>query len=497
MALKGRGGRKESAGRRAVNQKESERRDKNREERNSSRGPVIAVTSSLGKKLRGGASASPWSCPFQSGSLPSPPPPFSRSPPSRSLARSSPRKDGDSRRVGAAASWSHHVTRLGCGDPRFLLLLLLHAMSELEAGQHPSRRQVELRLLLNLLFCLFLVWTKEIAALADFSGYLTKLLQNHTVYACDGDRLSLQCPRHSTISVQSAYYGQAYPLCSTQQPEVTMKEPLNCVASTTLQKVLDECQNLRACHLLVNSRVFGPDLCPGITKYLLVSFKCKPTEYKTRSVCENEELKLHCKESKFLNIYSATYGRSSQEKNVCSTEIDRHPQFDTNFDLKESRFPQQNGIIVSNSLAAFAYIKDHPERAALLFVSSVCVGIVLTLCALVIHVSCSNDFGKLQRMREHLMPEGSKADEDSGPEEDEEEEQREESSDSDFPDDLTGFYRTSYSAYCSMDQAELAERIERREQIIQEIWLNSGLDASPTRSFSPFSINEQQCICFG
>lgn len=45
-------------------------------------------------------------------------------------------------------------------------------MSELEAGQHPSRtRQVELRLLLlNLLFCLLLVWTKEIAALADFSG---------------------------------------------------------------------------------------------------------------------------------------------------------------------------------------------------------------------------------------------------------------------------------------------------------------------------------------
>ncbi|XP_062983655.1 protein eva-1 homolog C isoform X2 [Elgaria multicarinata webbii] len=395
-------------------------------------------------------------------------------------------------------------------------------MSGLEAGgQHPSRRQVELRRLLQLLFCLLLYWTKESTALADFSGYLTKLLQNHTVYACDGDRLSLQCPRHSTISVQSAYYGQAYQLCSAQHPEAMMREPLNCVASTTLQKVMDECQDLRACQLLVNSRVFGPDLCPGITKYLLVSFKCKPTEYKTRSVCENEELKLHCKESKFLNIYSASYGRSAHEKDICSTEMGRLPQFvpkfilaavdpmvtnqnpswkpkeGINFDPRESRFPKKEGIIVSSSLATFAYIRDHPERAALLFVSSVCVGLVLTLCALVVHVSCSNDLENLQRIKKRLVPEDKQLDETSESEEEEEEEEREESSDSDFPDELTGFCRTSYSAYCSMDPAELAERIERREQIIQEIWMNSGLDASPTRSLSPFYINEQQCVCFG
>ncbi|XP_025047671.1 protein eva-1 homolog C-like isoform X2 [Alligator sinensis] len=158
-------------------------------------------------------------------------------------------------------------------------------------------------------------------------GYLTRLLQNHTVYACDGDHLSLQCPRHSTISVQSAFYGQDYQMCSTQQSETTRKDPLSCVATTTLQKVLDECQNQRACQLLVNSRVFGPDLCPGTTKYLLVSFKCKPTEYKTKSACENQELKLHCHESKFINIYSATYGRLAHEKDICSTEADRAPPF--------------------------------------------------------------------------------------------------------------------------------------------------------------------------
>ncbi|XP_062454353.1 protein eva-1 homolog C isoform X5 [Rhea pennata] len=201
-------------------------------------------------------------------------------------------------------------------------------MREGDAGQHPRRGQVEPGRLLHLLSCVILVCSAEIAALTDFAGYLTKLLQNHTAYACDGEHLSLHCPRHSTISVQSAFYGQDYQMCSTLQPETRMTEPINCVAPTSLQKVLDECQNLRSCQLLVNSRVFGPDLCPGTTKFLLVSFKCKPTEYKTKSACENQELKLHCQESKFLIIYSATFGRSAHEENICSTEMERIPPFD-------------------------------------------------------------------------------------------------------------------------------------------------------------------------
>lgn len=87
-----------------------------------------------------------------------------------------------------------------------------------QPAQHPGlRRQVEPPgQLLRLFYCAVLVCSREIAALSDFSGYLTKLLQNHTAYACDGDRLDLQCPRHSTISVQSAFYGHDDRACSAQ-----------------------------------------------------------------------------------------------------------------------------------------------------------------------------------------------------------------------------------------------------------------------------------------
>lgn len=111
----------------------------------------------------------------------------------------------------------------------------------------------------------------------------------------------------------------------------------------------------------------------------------------------------------------------------------------------------------------------HPERAALLFVSSVCIGLFLTLCALVIRVSCTKDFQELRQGREHLVQGSDKAEEDS-----EEDVEEEDSSDSEFPVELSRFCRTTYPAYSSIEAAELAERIERREQIIQEIWMNSG-----------------------
>ncbi|XP_064129255.1 protein eva-1 homolog C isoform X2 [Loxodonta africana] len=379
-----------------------------------------------------------------------------------------------------------------------------------QPAQHPGlRRQVEPPgQFLRLFYCTVLVCSKEIAALTDFSGYLTKLLQNHTAYACDGDHLNLQCPRHSTISVQSAFYGQDDQMCNSQQPASQRKDSLTCVASTTLQKVLDECQNQRACHLLVNSRVFGPDLCPGSSKYLLVSFKCQPSEFKNKTVCEDQELKLHCHESKFLNIYSATYGRKTQEKHICSSDAGRlspvvpknilaaidpavanlepslkkkNGEYGINFHPSESSVLRKDGVIVSNSLAAFAYIRAHPERAALLFMSSVCIGLALTMCALVIRVSCTKDFQELQLGREHLVPGSDKAEEDR-----EDKDEEESSSDSDFPGELSGFCRTSYPIYSSIEAAELAERIERREQIIQEIWMNSGLDSSLPRNMSQF-----------
>ncbi|XP_041437511.1 protein eva-1 homolog C isoform X2 [Xenopus laevis] len=392
----------------------------------------------------------------------------------------------------------------------------------------------------SLLYCilLLLLWAKEVSALADFSGYLTKLLENRTVSACDGDHLSLQCPRHSTVSIQSAFYGNPLNInhrnCSAL-PAVTMHQAkTGCWVQTALQKVLDECQNLRSCQLPVNSRVFGPDPCPGTTKYLLVSYKCKPTEYKSTSVCENNELKLHCKEPKLLNIYSAVYGRSAHEKNTCPDQMDRGTPYDClsyaaldllaqrcygkqrckmtvndeNFGSpclpgvvkyltinyscdnklvpRESQTPSKDGLFLSNLLAAFSYIRDHPETTALFFTLGVSMGLIITVFALVIQISRRTDGVSTQKINGHAVCAKDCEETAASSSEEEEEEEDDRSAKSHFSEEFRQLCKASRLVYNAVDAADLAERIERREQIIQEIWLNSGLDLPPNSLTNPY-----------
>ncbi|MGH0120515.1 UNVERIFIED_CONTAM: hypothetical protein FKN15_016361, partial [Acipenser sinensis] len=118
----------------------------------------------------------------------------------------------------------------------------------------------------------------------------------------------------------------------------------------------------------------------------------------------------------------------------------------------------------------------HPERTALLFVSSVCMGLFITLCALVLRVSCRKELqtpchGRLLHSR------------DSKGEEDTNDTNEEGSSDSCH---INGIYRTAAIDVDPAEAAELAERIERREQIIQEIWMNSCLDGTIIRSINQY-----------
>ncbi|KAK4833032.1 hypothetical protein QYF61_027534 [Mycteria americana] len=264
----------------------------------------------------------------------------------------------------------------------------------------------------------------------------------------------------------------------------------DCLSYTALEVLSKRCYGKQRCKIIVTSQDFGSPCLPGVTKYLNVSYACVPkfilaavnplvTDSKS-SVKQNDDLLVQ----KLLGEYQLSsfiiYDMTEFAFPPHVTGVDLDP--------KESRLPKKDGIIVSNSLATFAYIRDHPERAALLFVSSVCVGLIFTLCALVICVSCSNDFQKLHRERDRLVPESDRAYETS---ENEEEEEEEDSSDSDVQDEVAGLYRPSYSGYNSTEAAELAERIERREQIIQEIWMNSGLDMTPPRNMNTFYINEQ------
>ncbi|XP_017273427.1 protein eva-1 homolog C isoform X4 [Kryptolebias marmoratus] len=178
------------------------------------------------------------------------------------------------------------------------------------------------------LFCLtFLLWTRGMNGLADFSNYLSRIITSHSAHACDGAPLRLHCPRHSTISIQSAFYGSGEARLCRGDPPPGPRGNHSCSAFTALQKLLSECQSHRDCQLPVSHLLFGRDPCPGTTKYLHVDYKCKPTEHKKHVVCEGDVLVLRCKAPKVLNIYAAVYGRSLGQTDICPSRLNGPPPF--------------------------------------------------------------------------------------------------------------------------------------------------------------------------
>ncbi|CAH2315701.1 eva-1 homolog C-like [Pelobates cultripes] len=176
---------------------------------------------------------------------------------------------------------------------------------------------------------MFLMLPALTAPAPEFSDYLQKVLKSHTSHACNGDLLTISCPHKTSISILSAFYGRrvsSQNLCSLMFDDTN--EDLFCSSPTALQKLSDECQDRRSCHFSVNSRVFGSDPCPGTSKYLLVSYKCKPHHHRLKTVCENEQLTLTCKNNSLLSIYSASYGRTVHRKIECDSENKTNPEYE-------------------------------------------------------------------------------------------------------------------------------------------------------------------------
>ncbi|CAG08363.1 unnamed protein product, partial [Tetraodon nigroviridis] len=204
-----------------------------------------------------------------------------------------------------------------------------------------------------LLQLLLLLTAPAARAAPDLSLYLYTILRNHTAHACEGDTLAIECPPRTSVTVLSAFYGRRVPnqhLCPSVNPNATAEEDAECTSPVAMEKVLAECQYRQSCHVPVFSPVFGLDPCPLTTKYLLVSYKCRPEHHLTRLVCENERLRLACKNETVLTIYSAVFGHLLHGSPSC---------------------PQDPGSHVDMGL---------PEKVALYFVSGICAGLVFLLC---------------------------------------------------------------------------------------------------------------------
>ncbi|MBN3305221.1 protein eva-1 homolog B isoform X2 [Amia ocellicauda] len=129
--------------------------------------------------------------------------------------------------------------------------------------------------------------------------------------------------------------------------------------------------------------------------------------------------------------------------------------------------------LLSNSIAAYAHIKENPESFGLYFMMGVCFGLILTLCLLVIRISCKP---------RTEMPAEKKALKECSEEEEEDESEDE---DVEPPHPATDIAMGNHSqsdgtlgvnVFTSAEELERAQRLEERERIIREIWRNGQPD---------------------
>uniref|UniRef100_A0A3Q0RQB8 Eva-1 homolog A (C. elegans) n=1 Tax=Amphilophus citrinellus TaxID=61819 RepID=A0A3Q0RQB8_AMPCI len=133
----------------------------------------------------------------------------------------------------------------------------------------------------------------------------------------------------------------------------------------------------------------------------------------------------------------------------------------------EVKVVSQEMALLSNILAAYTFIAEQPERTALVFLGGVCVGLLVTLCAIVFQIHCRADC-------HYVVPSG-----ETGPTGDSE------SEDWDDTTDLSAQRRRRFersllhaTMFTSAEELDRAQRLEERERILREIWMNGQPDIS-------------------
>ena len=88
--------------------------------------------------------------------------------------------------------------------------------------------------------------------------------------ACQDEQLSIECPSSYVIHVTEAMFGRT---TASICPNETAEASLNCSEPTALQTAARMCDNQHKCDVNVTTPAFG-EPCPGVHKYLSVSFIC-------------------------------------------------------------------------------------------------------------------------------------------------------------------------------------------------------------------------------
>ncbi|XP_027026932.1 protein eva-1 homolog C isoform X2 [Tachysurus fulvidraco] len=328
---------------------------------------------------------------------------------------------------------------------------------------------------------------------------------------CEGEKMRVSCKTGMQIAVFSAMFGRTQEGTLECPPHHRRAPSVDCHSEGALQVMTSRCQGKRTCVVRASAQEFGDPCYAGTRKYLSVIYTCVPTKLLQDSG-ETPSFAPPPSQPHDPNVVGDSAdpegnpsvtsvpapGKSKGDrKSGADSEQEIHSEDRPGQEVKterdinsetSSRHPnpaistvfRSKMALISNGLAAYTYITEHPERCALYFMCGVCVGLFLTLFALVVQISCRTECKQRQVVpKKRPRP----ADSDSNSDSD---------SDWDSGSDLSSrrrrrFERTlNTNVFTSAEELERAQRLEERERIIREIWMNGQPDVPGTRSLNRY-----------
>ncbi|XP_070492684.1 protein eva-1 homolog C-like [Chironomus tepperi] len=170
------------------------------------------------------------------------------------------------------------------------------------------------------------------------AALLSQTLRTYTRTGCEHEPITLSCPRGTSISIDVAQYMPTTieNECVTVTEniiqdgvvnagtEIEIKAPEKCsswqneLSYSLLQTVVEACQKKRHCKFIASQKSLQVDPCPAVRKFVEVSYKCRPYEFRSKVACENDVIQLMCNPYSRIAIYGASYGKTEYESLQCA-----------------------------------------------------------------------------------------------------------------------------------------------------------------------------------
>ncbi|KAE9418429.1 hypothetical protein Angca_009612 [Angiostrongylus cantonensis] len=121
--------------------------------------------------------------------------------------------------------------------------------------------------------CVFLFFYTVLPPLSY--AEITSSQSNSSIVVCEGGTAELVCPRGTVISIALANYGRYSARVCYENEELDVVVPMTqCHNPKTVLALQKSCSGRRQCRFVVNNDFFVHDPCPGIKKYLDVTYAC-------------------------------------------------------------------------------------------------------------------------------------------------------------------------------------------------------------------------------